>query len=461
MVRRGAAVSPAAIRREIAQDPASPAGWRRLAFERFKATPADALAPLSRALALASSAIDWSNLAEMRRAAGAPEAERAARRALALAPDLAQAHNNRGNLLMHADRAGSAAPVFARALALDPNFREAAYNRAAALAEAGDPARAVDLYDALLSRFPDFFEARWNRALALLASGRWREGWQAHEIRHAHPALAPRAVPVPAWDGGPLAGRRILLASEQGFGDTIQFLRYVPEVIRRGGRVVLDVPQPLLALARTIAGVEQLIASGAPVPEVDLALPLMSLPLRLGPEGPPPLPPYLAADPERRRRWRRRLSGDLRPRVGVAWAGNPSHRQDRRRSLDDRALGSLAGIESVRFVSLQKDRPPPAGWLDAAPDLADFADTAAAIAELDLVIAVDTATAHLAGALAKPLWVLLSPGGDWRWPEGPRTPWYPSARQLWRDREGGWGTALARLLARLAAEPLDSNADFP
>ncbi|TAL09917.1 MAG: hypothetical protein EPO00_05200, partial [Chloroflexota bacterium] len=284
--------------------------------------------------------------------------------------------------------------------------------------------------------------------------------WQAHEIRWSHPRLAPRRFPVPAWDGGPLLSRRLFLASEQGFGDTIQFLRYVPETIRRGTRVVLDVPAPLVGLARTIEGIERLIASGQPVPQVDLTLPLMSLPLRLGPDAPPPPPPYLAADPDRRARWRERLAGDPRPKVGIAWAGNPGMRNDRRRSLDEAALEPLLGIDSVSFVSLQKERAPPSAWLDAAPDLADFADTAALICELDLVIAVDTAVAHLAGALAKPVWVLLSPAADWRWPRGPRTPWYPSARQLWRDPEGDWGTAIAKIARRLSATPLDREADF-
>ncbi len=446
-----------APKRRLAEAPSAADGWRRLAIECLAENPRAAVGFQHRLLALVSTAADWSNLAEMRRQAGLSDGPRAARRALALDPAFASAHLNLGNLLMQADRAPSAEPAFRRALALDPASRDAAYNLAAALAERGRPEAALALYDALVGRFPDFFEAQWNRALALLASGRWREGWQAHELRRHHPALAPRRFPIPGWDGTPLAGRRILLASEQGLGDTLQFLRYVPEVIRRGGRVVLEVQRPLLALARTIAGLEDLITDGSPLPTVDLEAPLISLPHLLA-SAAPPLPPYLQADPERRRHWREVLSEDPRPKIGVAWAGNPEHRHDRRRSLGSEALASLAAVADVRFVSLQKEKGAPPGWLDVAPD---FADTAAIAAELDLVIAVDTAIAHLACALYKPLWVLLAPGVDWRWPRGPRSPWYPSARQVWRDAEGDWSTAIEKIARRLRTTPLDLAGDFP
>jgi len=451
------------LRRLIAADPAADEAWRRLAFALFAENPADATALLGRAMAREPSALDWSNLAEMRRASGIDGARLAARRALALAPGLAAAHNNLGNLLIQADRPLSALPRFARALALDPQHREAAYNHAATLAELGWHARAIRLYDALLARLPDFFEARWNRALTLLAAGRWREGWQEHELRHAHPRLSPRRFPFPRWEGGDLAGRRILLASEQGLGDTLQFLRYVPEIVARGGRVILDVQAPLLALARSIEGVEHVLAServlarGTPMPPVDCEAPLMSLPLLLGPDRPPPAPPYLKADPARRRRLRAILAGDERPNIGIAWSGNPAHRYNRRRSLDEEALAMLARLDGVRFVSLQKEKGAPRGWLDLAPDLDD---TAALIAELDLVIAIDSAVAHLAGALDRPLWMLLAPGVDWRWPRAGRSTWYPRARQIWRAPEGSWAPAIAAIAERLERRPFEPEADF-
>jgi hypothetical protein len=502
----------AEIRRALAGDPAAAEGWRRIAFARFAADPAAAAAAFARALfceafsparPAARAAADWNNLAEARRAAAVPRAAPAARRALALAPDLPEAHNTWGNLLLqeHTDgshgaatgagggpgvgpgagAAAKAAAVFARALALRAGFSRAAYNLAAAAAENGETGRAIDLYRALLARQPDFIEARWNLALALLAAGRWREGWQAHESRRADPRLAPRIFAaagggaIPAWDGSAPAGRRILLAAEQGFGDTIQFLRYVPQVIALGARVILEVPPPLRALAATIPGLERLVATGEPVPAADLQAPLMSLPLLLGPEHPPPAPPYLAADPVRRAAWRRTLDrtlgqagGDYAgssstrlPLIGIAWAGNPDQPNDRRRSIAETDLVPLAALGGLRFVSLQKGRTLPpacraAGWHDAGPDLADFAETAALIAELDLVIAVDTAVAHLAGALGKPLWVLLSTAADWRWPRGRRrTPWYPGAHQIWRRPAEPWRDTLARLAGHLAALPFD------
>jgi hypothetical protein len=175
------------------------------------------------------------------------------------------------------------------------------------------------------------------------------------------------------------------------------------------------------------------------------------------------------ADPARRALWRTRLgrprlAGEAgRPKIGIAWAGNPAQSNDRRRSIADTDLAPLAALDGLRFVSLQKGRSPPSAWYDAAPGLADFAETAALIAELDLVIAVDTAVAHLAGALGKPVWVLLSTAADWRWPRGGgRTPWYPSARQIWRRPGEAWQETLARLAPHLAAAfSFDPPGDHP
>ena len=447
-------VSPTLARQALAVAPATAEAWRALAFAELGSASAAAAMALARALAAAANALDFSNLAELRRLAGLAGAAAAARRAIVLDPALAAAHLNRGNLAMQDGRVVEADRVFARALVLAPASREGLYNRAGTRHELGDALGAVALYDRVLARDPDFFEARWNRALALLAAGRWREGWQAHECRRLHPSLKPRDFAVPDWTGEPLAGRRLLLAAEQGLGDTIQFLRYVPAVAAAGARIVLDVPASLRALASQLP-VERLVASGEPVGEVDLHAPLMSLPLLLDAQGPPPAPPYLVADPDRRARWRAGFAGDRRPRVGIAWAGNPAQRNDRRRSLPDAALAALAaapGLAHLLIVSLQKDRAAPAGWLDVRAELADFADTAALIAELDLVIAVDTAVAHLAGALARPLWVLLSPAADWRWPHGREgTPWYPSAQLIWQPAAEApdWRPTLARLVRRL------------
>lgn len=450
----------AEIRRTLASNPTLAEAWRGLAFQYFATIPSAASAAFTRAIALEPTAADWCNLGEARRIAGQPGASYALRRALVMLPDMPEAHNNFGNLLAAEERTKAAAQAFCRALALRVAFREAAYNLAAALVEIGSIEGAVRLFEALLGRFPDFIEARWNYALALLSAGRWHEGWRAHEVRRHHPELAPRRFPFPEWDGSRLAGRRILLAAEQGFGDTIQFLRFVPEVSKRGGRVVLDVPEALRTLVQTITGVEDVLASGDPLPAVDIAAPLMSLPLLLGLEKPQLEKPYLSTDPMRRERWRAEMAGGPRLRVGVAWAGNPAQRNDARRSLPDEALGPLANLRGVLFVSLQKGRNPPPGWLDVAPDLRDFAETAALIDELDLVISVDTAVAHLAGAIGKPLWVVLSPAADWRWPKGAqRSPWYPSATQFWRELGQTWEPTMEALAVQLAAHRTNSTID--
>ena len=445
-------VSPTLARQALALAPATAEGWRALAFAHVGSSAAVAAAAMARALAGAWNALDFSNLAELRRLAGIAGAEAAARRAVALAPALPGAHLNGGNLAMQDGRVVAADRAFARALACEPLSREALYNRAASRHELGDASGAIALCDRVLALAPDFFEARWNRAMALLSSGRWREGWQAHECRRLHPGLKPRDFAVPHWTGEPIAGRRLLLAAEQGIGDTIQFLRYVPEVAATGARIVLDLPASLRGLAQALP-VERLVASGDPVGDVELQAPLMSLPLLLGREAPQPAPPYLAADPERRAAWRRRLAGAGPLRIGVAWAGNPQHRNDRRRSLPDSALArfaaDLARLDGLSVVSLQKDRAAPAGWIDMRPDLDD---TAALIAELDLVIAVDTSIAHLAGALGRPLWLLLSPAAEWRWLHGQsRTPWYPSAELIWQPagEAPDWTPTLIRVAERL------------
>lgn len=394
-----------------------------------------------------------SNLAELlRRLERTGEAARAARNAVVLDPALPEAHNGLGAACVDQGDVTGGLARFHRALAIRPDYREAAYNRAVAWSEAGCAAEAVRCYEAVLMTHPDFAEARWNHALALLAAGEWARGWQAHEYRRQHPQLSPRAFAFAPWDGGPLSCRRILLHSEQGLGDTIQFLRFVPEVVRRGGRVVLDVPDAVAPLIPSAWGVEEVVVTGAPVPPVDLHAPLMSLPLLLRLTSAPPEPPYIAVDAARRQRWQTRVSYRGR-RVGIAWAGSPVNRNDRRRSVPAELLPRL-WMPEVKFYSLQKPGPPPVD-LDAddlAPWLTDFAETAAAIELMDLVVSVDTAVAHVAGGLGRPTWVLLSNAADWRWPVGHvGSPWYPSVRQVRQVRSGDWTEVLGRVAAGLRA----------
>ena len=255
-------------------------------------------------------------------------------------------------------------------------------------------------------------------------------------------------------------GKTVLLQAEQGFGDTIQFIRYLPMVIAKGGRVVLEIPDDLRPLIGHIDGVTAIMRRGEALPHFDVHCPLMSLALAFGTtlDTIPAPVPYLHAPAERISSWRIRLAGTKGPRVGLVWSGKPTHKNDHNRSIPLALLAPLLRMPGMTFVSLQKDyRDTDRAALGALPllrlddALSDFADTAAVIAALDLVIAVDTAAAHLTGALGKPLWLLLPAIGDWRWlTERADSPWYPSARLFRQPRIGDWQSALAEVRRELA-----------
>lgn len=389
-------------------------------------------------------------------------------RAIRLRPLLSGAIYNRGLALRGQDRLDAAAAAFRAAVVVAPGeggayvslgtveqgrcrtvASEAAYRRAVAL----DPADAA---------------ARMNLAWVLLITGRLREGWEAFEWRWRRSDFTSPLRPFtqPQWTGGDLAGRTILLHAEQGYGDTLQFLRYVPLVAARGGRVVLECPAALAPLAAAVPGVTRFVTRGEELPPFDLHCPLMSLPRAFGTtlEEIPGAVPYLRPDPQRVARWRARMAegeggdgGDLR--VGLLWAGNPGFKGDRDRSPRLRPLLPLFEVPGVRFFGLQMGdgRQDMAGlalprFTDLGAEIGDFGDSAAIMANLDLVISSCTAPAHLAGALGVPLWVLLPFSPDWRWLlEREDSPWYPTARLFRQPRRGDWATVVERVRAALAA----------
>jgi tetratricopeptide (TPR) repeat protein len=382
--------------------------------------------------------------------------------ALALVPNHLDALNNRGNALLRLGRAAEALTSYEQALALSPADAETAGNRGNALSAMGNVREALTAFDAAAALDPQRADAVYNAAMARLALGDFAAGWAQYEARWdvSQFAAQRRNFAAPLWRGEPLAGKTILLHAEQGFGDTLQFVRYVPQVAARGATVLLEVQAPLRDLLAATAGVTGIFASGEPLPPFDLQCPLMSLPLAFGTDlATIPAAVYVTPPADRIARWSPRLAALGSPRVGLAWAGRPTHLNDRNRSIALTRLRPLLADPRAAFVSLQRDiRPEDAAVLrahqilDLGAELTDFADTAAVIAGLDLVIAVDTAVVHLAGAMGKPVWILLPHAVDFRWMYGrDDSPWYPSARLFRQGAPGDWDSVVARLSRALTS----------
>jgi tetratricopeptide (TPR) repeat protein len=384
-------------------------------------------------------------------------------RLLAVVPGHPVALSNRGNALRALGRHAEALASYGRAIAARPDYAGARYNRAALLQELRRFDEALLDYDRAIALGPDAVDAHWNKALLHLATGNYEEGWRLYEWRWKGPQKeALRHFAQPLWLGGEsLQGRRILLHAEAGLGDTIQFCRYAPMVAALGAQVLLEVPAPLLALASTLRPPCLLVRQGDPLPAFDLHCPLMSLPLALRTTVAtiPAAVPYLHADPARVNDWKVRLGDGRRPRVGIAWSGSALYRNDHERSLP---LDLLAGVLALplEFHVLQKDiRPEDQATLDRlgrahrhAEHLRDFADTAALVERMDVVVSVDTSVAHLAGAMGKPVWILLPYTPDHRWfLDRPDSPWYPTATLLRQAVAGDWAGVVSDLTRRLAA----------
>ncbi len=414
------------------------------------------------------------------------------RRALTIRPDYAAAYSNLGSVLEAQSRVDEAIRSYTTALALDPYRADAHYNLAHAfdgrdrlveaqahyeLALALDPAHAeahnnfgvlsqhLGRFDEALARYrraqalkPDYADAHWNEALSCLLQGDFETGWRKYEWRWRRKETPPRAFAAPLWDGSVLAGKTILLHTEQGDGDTLQFIRYAPLVRALGGTALLDCPKSLHRLFSDVAGVDHFVSDPSALPRIDVHAPLLSLPMLLGTrlETIPAAVPYLQPRPDLAGVWRERLSQLGGRRVGLVWRGNPAHSNDRRRSLAAAALAPLMQVAGVSAVSLQIDARPEEltalGELyDAGQALSDWADTAALISTLDLVVTVDTAVAHLAGALGKPVWVLLAFAPDWRWMlDRVDSPWYPTMRLFRQPSPGDWACVVAEVAAALA-----------
>ncbi len=391
---------------------------------------------------------------------------RLATRALVIEPRHVEVLCNRGAALRRLNRIDEALADYERALAADPRSAIALNNRGVAFAALNRHDEAIASYDRALELNAGYANARFHRALSRLATGDFARGWEDYESRWggAETQGPPRRFAQPAWTGREdVRGKTVLLHAEQGLGDTIQFCRYAALIAARGARVVLEAHPSLKAWLATLAGVDAVLAFGEALPAFDYHCALLSAPAAFATtlETIPADIPYLAPPPGHVERWRARLAGRAEPRIGLAWSGSTTLVNDLNRTIPLAALAPLLAGDAC-CVSLQKEiRAYDEPALRAHPalahfgdELADFRDTAALVALMDVVVTVDTAVAHVAGAMGKPVWVLLPYSPDWRWLLGrDDSPWYPSARLFRQPAVGQWGPVLERVMRALGDLP--------
>jgi tetratricopeptide (TPR) repeat protein len=376
-------------------------------------------------------------------------------KAVELNPTQAEAYYNLGLVFYGKDLPEEAIRCWQKALRIDPKHQDACNNMGAAFQDKHGLDKALRCFQKAIENNPDFSEAHWNKALCHLLAGEFSEGWKEYQWRfRINTIFFNRQFPQPLWSGEEIKGKRILLYAEQGFGDTIQFIRYVPLVKRKGGFVIVECQEDVTPLLYSMGGIDQLIKHGQPLPEFDTQCPLLSLPLifKTGRHNIPASIPYLSLNPALVQRWHERtVSEKIDLKVGLVWAGRPTHRKDRKRSMSFEAFEPLARIPGVTFYSLQigeaakqiQNRPKGMNLIDVSEELTDFAHTGSLIQNLDLVISVDTAVAHLAGALGKPVWTLLPFSPDWRWLLNQEdSPWYPTMRLFRQPSPGDWDSVI-------------------
>jgi tetratricopeptide (TPR) repeat protein len=397
----------------------------------------------------------------------AEEAIDACKKAITLQPGYSGAYNDMGNALKYLGRYDEAIGAYKQAIAFQPSNADAVYNLANAQKETGDIDQALSTYRQALSLRPNFPSASWNLALTQLLQGDYQAGWEAYESRwQVTPHPANHGLSQPFWDGSNLDGKSILLHTEQGLGDAIQFARYVPQVKSRGGVVHLLCQPQLKRLFEGQLQLDSVTADEKSLPGLDVQLPLMSLPRVLGGDQIPSDVPYLRANPTQSAEWKSRVARQPAGlKVGLVWSGRTGTLLQNRRALSLDQLAPLSQVPGVQFYSLQKGdaaaqtkSPPPGMSLtDFTADLSDFADTAALIDNLDLVISVDTAAAHLAGAMGKKVWIMIPYSPDWRWHlNRTDSPWYPTARLFRQPAFADWTSVV-----RDVADALRSEATLP
>jgi len=409
------------------------------------------------------------------------------KRAIRLNPGCARFHSNLASALQHQGRLAEAIVHCERAIGLDPGSAEGHYNLGSALRDAGRCDEAIEQNNLAIRLRPDYAEAHWNQGIVYLLKGNFHEGWREYEWRRKtdwHASAYPHRHQKPRWDGQSFVGKRLLVHCEQGVGDCIQFVRYLPMVKALGGTVVFEAWKSLHGLLKGFDGVDELVELSfeeKTQTQFDAHVSIMDLPGLFGTSEStiPTSVPYIQADPAKAAYWRQELAGP-ELKVGIVWAGSARHTNDHNRSCRFEHFAPLSQIEGVRLYSLQKgeparqavgssfvsraSRPGTAGFKSAAPltpqpdvlvpnlgeRLEDFTDTAAAIESLDLIISVDTAVLHLAGAMGKPTWALLAFAPDWRWMlERADSPWYPTVRLFRQTKWGDWDAVVETVAQEL------------
>jgi hypothetical protein len=385
-----------------------------------------------------------------------PEAIASFDRSIEIEPHYAPAYYNRGLVLKEQSRIQEALASFDRAIVCQPGYTQAFCNRGMALHALGQLDQAIASYDQAIALEPDNAQAHWNKSLALLSQGDYQNGWPLYEWGWTvgQRGVAPHYA-QPLWLGREsLQGKTILLWTEQGLGDSIQFARWTGHVKGLGARVLLHAPVALTTVFQTLAGVDDIIPKGSALADFDFHCPLLSLPLALGLDLQSLEAPqrYLASTPIRRQAWSALLGMQERLRVGLVWSGAAGYHNDRQRSLGLESL--LVHLPSgADYICLQKELRPGDAALCASNNIAffgdqlvDFADTAALCDCMDLIIAVDTSVAHLAAALGKPTWIMLPHSADWRWMRhGSGSAWYPSATLYRQSAPGAWTGVLEQI----------------
>lgn len=378
------------------------------------------------------------------------------KKAVAIDASHSKAWYHLGNSLYEIGDMDSAGKHLIRATELDPFFADAYGNLGSVYNEKKEASKAVECYRAAIRIKPDHANAHWNLSLALLLSGNFEEGWKEYEWRFALKDSEQRTFLKPKWDGSHLKGKTILLYTEQGFGDAIQFIRFLPIIKNMGAKIIIECQKELTRMFGKIKGVDTVISQGEPLPEFDLHYPLLSLPLALGINSTNiPDSPYISPDENEVGKWGELFN--ISPetlKVGLVWAGKQNHFKDRYRSVPAAVFAPLLEVAGTRFYSLQKRNQEKAniegakslGITDFTGMFYDFSDTAAFIANLDLVITVDSAVAHLAGAMGKPVRVMIPFVPDWRWmEEGTKSRWYTSMTLFRQEEPGNWESVVMRI----------------